>query len=88
MGGCIEYAFPDGMRTRALRRVQEDGSPSDRLALGQSVTSVSALLTDKTTPGYDYTTTTVSICRGGWRWFVEAVLPGAPTTPSLQIKGL
>jgi hypothetical protein len=33
-------------------------------------------------------TTIVSICRGSWQWFVEAVLPAAPTTPSLQIKGL
>ena len=33
-------------------------------------------------------TTTVNICMGGWRWFVEAVLPATPITPSLQIKGL
>ena len=31
-------------------------------------------------------TNTVSIFRAGWRWFVEAVLPAAPTTPSLQIN--
>ena len=28
-------------------------------------------------------TTTKSICRGGWRWFVETARPAAPIIPSL-----
>jgi hypothetical protein len=47
VGEHIQYACPGGC-ARALHRVQEDGSPSDRPALGQSVTSVSTPLTDKT----------------------------------------
>jgi hypothetical protein len=33
-------------------------------------------------------TITLNVCRGGWQWFVGAILPAASTTPSLQIKGL
>ena len=33
-------------------------------------------------------TTTISICRDGWRWFVEVARPAVPTIPSLQIMHL